>query len=162
MKARAAVATASIPVKTFNTDSWNDLSSSCLASRSVSSLLFPVLSNSTESGDSLVPRMSFSAFCARSEELSCGGVLGLDGDGVSPYEKRALLRRIEQTNNFLNRPYMTSNPRLHGWRDAESWMDSSEIVKHEIEREFLEGLVCCTAARQQGLIEASSGNVQGR
>ena len=28
---------------------------------------------------------------------------------------------------------MIRNPRLHGWRDAESLMDSSEIVKHEIE-----------------------------
>ena len=54
------------------------------------------------------------------------------------YEMTALPRRIKQTNNFLDRPNMIGNPRLHGWRDAESLMDSRKIVKHEIERECVD------------------------
>lgn len=72
-------------------------------------------------------------FLARSVLSAIGGTF-LSGSVDSPYTTAGLLMRIEQRNNFFDRPDMISYPRLHGRSDAESLMDTGEIVKHKVER----------------------------
>ena len=40
---------------------------------------------------------------------------------------------LGESSRLISRPHMIGESRLHGWRDAESVMDSSEIVKHEMQ-----------------------------
>ena len=59
------------------------------------------------------------------------------------------MQLIQQANDFLNGPNMIGNPRLHGRCDAKSLMDSSEIVKHEMQGHGM-GLVLDLFAKRIG------------
>jgi hypothetical protein len=53
-------------------------------------------------------------------------------------------------------------PRLHSWRDAESLMDSSEIVKHEIQREGMDMVLNFLGMRIRQLSESAHVHTETR
>lgn len=58
-------------------------------------------------------------------------------DGASHFQIGHGANSINQCNNFVNRPDVIGDARLHRWRHAEALMDASEIVIHVMERQHV-------------------------